>query len=297
MLDVLLPVFALVATGWALGRFGGVPPRPLAQTAFWVLSPALIFESLRTAELSLATTVVAFALLHHGAMLLLALGAARVLFPDDAGARAAVGLVATFGNVGNLGLPVLLFAYGPEAVDVGAVYLATNTLLLATVGIAVAGWDGGWAGWRRAVGSFLRVPWPYAVALAFLVRWTGYPALLARATGLLAAGAIPLFLLVLGLELASVRIAHVAAPAVGLAVLRLGAGGALGWALAALLRAEGLLRGSLILEASMPTAVNAFLVASQFERRPDLAASVLFLSTLFSLGTLSLTLHLLGVPG
>jgi hypothetical protein len=67
----------------------------------------------------------------------------------------------------------------------------------------------------------------------------------------------------------------------------------LAWGLAAAFRVQGILRGSLIVEGSVPTAVNSFLLTLQYERRPDLAAAVLLLSTLLSAGTLSLTLFLL----
>lgn len=297
MLDALLPTFLLAGTGWAFGRLAKVPSRPLAQVAFWVLSPSLIFESLRVAELTLAGTVVLFALAHHGAMFALSVGVGRVLFPGDRGARAATVLVLTFGNSGNLGLPVLLFAYGQPGVEVGAVFLATSTVLLATLGVSVAAWDGSRVRWRTVVGNLFRVPWVYAVAGALVARWVGFPEVLAGATGLLARGAIPLLLLLLGLELSQVRATEVARPGVGLALLRLGAGAGLAWALAGAFRVEGTLRGSLIVEGSVPSAVNGFLLASQYGRRPDLAASVLFLSTVLSLGTLALTLYLLGVAG
>ena len=292
---MLLPVVLLAGVGWAFGRLGRVPSRPLAQVAFWVFSPALIFESLRTADLSLAGTVVAFSLVHQVAMFALSLGVGVIMFRRDLPARVAASLVLTFGNCGNLGLPLLLFAYGPPGVDVGVVFLATNTVLLSTLGVAVATWNGGRFRWCSVVGNLLRVPWAYAVGAALLVRWTGFPEVFSRATGLLAGGAIPLFLLLLGLELAHVRLKQVARPALGLALVRLIAGGMLAWALAWGFQTEGVLRGSLVVEGSVPSAVNAFLLASQYDRRPDLAASVLFLSTLLSLGTLSLTLFLLRV--
>jgi len=295
MFVVLLPTSLLAGAGWALGRLGRVPARPLAQVAFWVLSPALIFESLRTADLAASGTVVLFALAHLGGMFALSMGVGRAMFGSDRAGRTVASLVLTFGNCGNLGLPVLLFAYGQGGVDVGAVFLATHTVLLATLGVAVAAWDG--HGGKKVWAALLRVPWLYAVGAAFFARWVGIPDLLARTTGLLAEGAIPLFLLLLGIELAQVRGVGVARGALALALLRLVGGGALAWALAGAFRVQGLLRGSLIVEGSVPTAVNAFLLASQYDRRPDLAASALFLSTLLSVGTLSLTLSLLGPGG
>jgi len=298
IVEVLLPTFVVGAAGWALGRLARVPSRPLAQVGFWILSPALIFDSLRTAQLpaAAAVTVVAFAVVHYLGMFALSVLVGRRLFPNDRGGRAATSLLLTFGNSGNLGLPLLLFTYGQAGVDVGVVYLATNIVLLSTLGVAIASWDGR-IHWRRGWANLLRVPWPYAVGGALLARWAGFPPLLARATGLLAEGAIPLLLLLLGIELAHIRTGQVARQAGGLSVLRLVGGGALAWALAWAFRADGIVRGSLIVQGSVPSAVNAFLLASQYNRRPDLAASVLLLTTVFSLGTLALTLVLLGATG
>lgn len=297
--NVLGPVFIIVAVGWLLGVKLKLDPTPLARLTFWVLSPALIFESLRTAQLpaQAAGVVAAFVAAHYLGMFLLSLPLRRWLFPRDQDAQAATSLVLVFGNCGNLGLPVLLFAFGQAGFDVGVVFLAVNTVLLATLGVVIASWEGK-ASWGRAVGNLLRVPWPYAVAAAVLVRefWE-LPVWLSRATGLLSEGAIPLLVLLLGLQLARIRPRKVAQDAAWLAALRLCLAGLLAWGLAALLGTSGTLRGSLIVEGSTPTAVNSFLLALQFGRRPDLAAAALLLSTVLSLGTLTLTLFLLSPTG
>lgn len=57
--------------------------------------------------------------------------------------------------------------------------------------------------------------------------------------------------------------------------------------------AEGLLRSVLVVEASMPSAINALILSMHFKRRPGLSATVVFLTTLLSLGTLTLTLSIL----
>ncbi|MBC7098223.1 AEC family transporter [Candidatus Bipolaricaulota bacterium] len=295
--EVLVPVFLIVGAGWALGRRLRLDPLPLARLTFWILSPALIFESLRTAQLPAENygIVVGFVVAHYLAMFLLSLPLRRLLFPGDPGAQAVASLVLVFGNCGNLGLPILLFAYGQSGFDVGVVFLVTNTALLATLGVAIASWEGR-GSWKKLPASLLTVPWLYAVVGALLVRrfWE-LPAWISRATELLSQGAIPVLLLLLGLELARIQPRRIAGAAVWLATLRLGLASLLSWGLASLFGATGVVRGSLILEGSVPTAVNSFLLALQFRRRPELAAGALLLSTALSVGTLYLTLLLLGV--
>ena len=296
---MLLPVFLVVGVGWLLGRSLRLDPDPLAKLTFWILSPALIFESLRTAQLPLEHygIVTAFVVAHYGGMYLLSLPLRRLLFPDNPAAQAAASLTLVFGNCGNLGLPILMFAFGQPGFDVGVVFLAANTVLLATLGVAIASREPG-DSWRGALGNLVRVPWPYAVVAAALSRllWP-LPEWLARATGLLSQGAIPALLLLLGLQLARIRPREVARDAAWLAGLRLSLASLLAWGLAAAFGAQGVMRGSLVVEGSVPSAVNSFLLAAQFDRRPDLAAAALLLSTVLSLGTLSLTLFLLGPGG
>ncbi len=288
---VLVPILLLVGVGYVAGRFLHLDPRPIARLAFWTFSPALIFESLRMASLSWEEmgTVAVFVSAHYLGMFLLSLPLGKLLFKGDRDAQAVASLVLTFGNCGNLGFPLLLFALGDKGLEVGAVFLAVNTVYLATLGVAIAAGDLGHP--VESMKAILRVPWLYAVAAALVAReLPGFPLWLSRVTGTLRDGAIPLLLLLLGLQLSRTRPRAVLSGALVLAVGRLFLASGLAWGLAILSGIRGTLRDALILEGSVPSAVNSFLLASEFRRRPDLAAAALFFSTLFSAGTLWLTL-------
>ena len=64
--------------------------------------------------------------------------------------------------------------------------------------------------------------------------------------------------------------------------------------LAAVMGLTGLTRSVSVLEASMPTAVVASLIATEFRARADFVTSVVFLTTLGSTITLTLLLMYLG---
>ncbi len=293
---VLVPIFLLVGVGYGAGKLLRLDPKSFAALGFWVLSPALIFESLRTATLSWNEmgVVTAFVSAHYLGMYLISIPVGRVLFPGDRDARAAASLVLTFGNCGNLGFPLLLFSFGERALEVGAVFLAVNTLYLATLGVGIAA--GGFGRPLDAIRGIFRTPWIYAVVAALIAReLPTFPTWIARTTGALKEGAIPFLLVLVGLQLAQVSLRRIAAGATRLAIARLVLGSGLAWGLAAIMGLSGVLRGALILEGSVPSAVNAYLLASRFDRRPDLAAAALFISTLLSAGTLWLVL--LGLSG
>ena len=100
-------------------------------------------------------------------------------------------------------------------------------------------------------------------------------------------------LVLLGMELVRIRIAHVWRKATLLAGIKLILPPLLAFGLVTLFRIDGLVRDVLIVQSAMPTAVNGLLLARQFNVRPDLVASVLMLSTLGSIVTIAVLLGFL----
>jgi predicted permease len=140
-----------------------------------------------------------------------------------------------------------------------------------------------------------RVPWIYVFAAALLLRTLDaqVPTGVFNAVDLLASSAIPLQLLLLGIQLSRIPVRRLAGEAVCLAGWKLVIPPLLAWGLTALLGVSGLLRSVLILEASMPTAITAMILSMHYRREPDLVATVVFLTTAFSLGTLTVLLTVL----
>jgi len=56
------------------------------------------------------------------------------------------------------------------------------------------------------------------------------------------------------------------------------------WFLAPVFSSEPIIRGSLVIEKSVPSAVNAYILTTQYQRRPDLSAMALLISSFFSPG-------------
>jgi len=139
------------------------------------------------------------------------------------------------------------------------------------------------------------VPYLYAFLLAVLLRATALelPLSVFRAADLLASAAIPGQLLMLGIQLSRVRFHHFGVDSIILSVIKLMIPPILGWAATSILGITGLLQAVLIAEASMPSAVNALILATHYKRNVELAATTVFVSTLLSLVTITLLLGLL----
>lgn len=295
LLEVILPIFLVGGAGALVGRLTRVDTALLTRVVLYLLGPALIFRSLYTSTVAGEDVlrIAAFVLILQVSLLIVSRILGRALgWEDDT--RAAGSLVLTFANCGTYGLAVLLFAYGEVGFTLGVVYLLSSSLLQATLGVGIGAWHRGMRV-RDWIGQAARVPWLYAFLLALLFRATGsvLPVGVYRGIDLLAAAAIPVQLILLGVQLARVPLRGVAREAVWLTALKLALPPLLAWGLTTMLGVEGLLRSVLIVEASMPSAINALILSMHFKRRPELAATVVFLTTVLSLGTLTLILSIL----
>ncbi len=292
--NVILPVFAIVAAGYLLQRRAQFDLRPLADSSLYLFTPALVFSSLLRHSLAVAQLgqFLLFMLLYTAVMTGLALAVARWRQYAGKDGRALI-LTTAMMNIGNFGLPLVLFAYGPEALSLSVLAFVLFNFSLSSFAIVVAQ---GEAGVAEATGNMLRIPLVHATLLAFLCKGAGWsvPEFVLRPVELLGQAAVPVMLSLLGMQLGRVTTLGAwgfCALATG---LRLLVGPLLAVALAALLGIDGLARKVLILQTSTPAAVLTLLYAVRYQTRPDLVAGSILLSTLLSAVTLTALLYLLG---
>ncbi len=285
----ILPIFLIAGVGFLLARRLGASVKTLATVTFNALSPCLVFDQLVTAQISGSQSlrVAVFCVL-----LMIAIGlAARLTSMPlrlDRTTLSTFLLVAMFSNSGNYALPVVLFAFGKEALAFASVYFVTSAILIYTAGILVAA--SGRGSVRTALTRLFRVPAVYAVAAAVIVLATGatVPVVVMRPIRLLSDAAIPVMLLVLGMQLErATRPKHPAAVATAV-VLSLVVAPIIAFGLAAALGLAGAARQAAIIEASMPAAVITTVLALEFDLDAGFATSVVFFTTLLSPITLVL---------
>jgi len=284
----ILPIFVLAAIGFLLARYSGVEARSLSRITFNALSPCLVFHLLVTSTISAGEfgRMASFCVLVMGTMGVLSWVAGRALRLDRPTSIALM-LVVMFSNGGNYGLPVAMFAFGSEALAFASVYFVTSSVLTYTAGVFLA------ASGRRSIAQALwgvtRVPTIYAVAAAGLVMWLRIPLpeTALRPIALLSDAALPLMILVLGMQLERAtkpERVSVVATAVALSIL---ATPILGWGIARLLGLEGAAFQAAVIQASMPAAVVTTILALQYEVAPSFVTSVVIVSTLLSPFTLT----------
>lgn len=295
--DIILPVLLMVAVGFALEKWQRITSRQIAKVTLYVLSPCLVFSSLVKSTVS-ASEMGQIALFAASSMALLGVVAWVIarLGKYDRSAESAHLLSSLFMNSGNYGLPVILLAFGDEGLARGVIFVVAQSILLNTVAVFIAARSK--MGPGEAVLSALKMPQVYAATLGLLMHFLEIPVpnQIYTSTKMLGDAAIPTMVLVLGIQLAStVRIAELRRVAAA-SFTRLAVGPLLGIAVAAVLGLDGLTAKVTILEAAMPTAVAALVLSIEFDAKPEFVSSTVLVSTIASIGTLSvLLIYLMGM--
>lgn len=284
----ILPVFCVAAVGFILARRFDANVVTLSRVSFYALSPCLVFTTLVRSQIGGAAfgRMALFCVLVTAAMGLAARLAAIPLRLDRRTLSAFL-LVVMFSNGGNYGLPVVLFAFGQEALSYATVYFVTGAVLLYTVGVFLAA-----AGHRsvsNALVNITRVPAIYGVLGASVVLVAGVPVPLPimRPIELMNDAALPIMMLVFGMQLDRARAPEqpaAVAVAVGLSLL---VAPVVGLSLAWTMGLAGPALSAGIIQASMPAAVVTTILALEFDVAPTFVTSVVFLSTLLSPLTLT----------
>jgi predicted permease len=189
-----------------------------------------------------------------------------------------------FPNVGNMGLPLCLLAFGPEGLILALTYFMVSTLCAFTLGSALVSG-------QFSASSLLRNPILIAVLITLLVLGLGLtvPKFVLDTTSLLGDFTIPLMLIALGVSLGRIEVRNLHSSLL-LSLFRLLTGFGVSLGVAALLGLEGAARGVLIVQSTMPVAVFSYLFAVRYERKPEEIAGAIFISTILSFLTLPLLL-------
>jgi len=284
----ILPIFIVAGVGFLLARFAGAGVTTLSRVVFNTLTPCLAFSLLVNSKMTGAQfgQMALFCVLVAGSMGL----AARVaVAPFKLPRPELVGflLAVMFSNNGNYGLPVVLFAFGTEALSYAAVYFVVSSVLVYTVGVFLAAT--GRRSLRRAVAGIFHVPAIYGVIGAALVVWlhVEVPLPVMRPVQLLADATLPMMMLVLGMQLERVSVPERPALIALAVTLSLVAAPCLALALSWALGLTGAARQAAIVEASMPAAVVTTILALEFDVAPSFVTSVVFASTILSPFTLT----------
>jgi malate permease and related proteins len=298
--NVIVPVFLTAAIGfWFAKRFKPTVSS-LSRAAIYIFMPCLIFQSIATSQLEAGELgrLVILIVLMTGIMYVVGWGIAQTHASLGRATQSAILLSVVLVNAGNFGLPLIEFAFGADGSQRGVIIATVMSVITNTVGVYLASL--GSASVKEATLNILKTPLPYAVVLGILVNVTQItlPVPIVRTVSTLGQAAVPLLLVLLGVQLASVSLrsqspersrAIVLCTAVRLVLSPL-----LLVILTGALGITGLTQKVAIVQLSLPTAVNAALFAAEFGSDAPFVSTAIMVSTLTSVLTLSVLLSLIG---
>lgn len=286
VLEIVAPVGILGLVGFLWVRAGFDYRMEFITRLCMTLSvPALVFTALMKTEIDpAALTILSIAAAAaYGSLTLVFWGLTRLMHLDLRTYLAPL----IFGNTGNVGLPLALFAFGADGLGYAIVVFAVMILWSFTFGLWIVAGGG-------SPSRLVKEPIMGATLLGALFLWQGWqtPRWLTNSLDLIAQIAIPLMLITLGVAVARLNARHLGRAFV-LSLLR--AAICLVAALAAGLALDlpPVALAVLILQVTTPVAVTSYMMAEKYGADSDAVAGLVIASTLLSVITLPLTLAFL----
>lgn len=302
----ILPVIIIILIGVLLNHAQDVNVDSLNKLTLTVLTPALIFHSIvltalgTTALLKVTVGVLAFLLV----ILVTSYLFGRATQKDELLLSAFV-LIAVFGNTGGLGIPLADFAFGDVGRQTAVLFGAIHGAVVFTVGLFIASYSGGGTN-RSSLTRVFRYPLIYAVVIAIIVRSSGIaPAAdsaIMRTIGLLGESAIPMMLIILGIQLSQAQYRNAISMTATPILFRFGVSPIIGLGIAALLDFQNpTVAQVFVLLTAMPVAIAPIIFVVEFAKDtrisgvtlPEYVSANIFVTTILSIPLLTILVVLL----
>ena len=275
VLTVIAPVFIIAGLGYFwVKRELPFDNATISSLVMYVGSPCLIYSALTSnaAETAALGTMGASAFL----VILMSLIFSWV-FLKIAGWKLTTYLPALIHpNCGNMGLPLVLLAFGQEGLALGMAYFFVNSISQYTLGMAISSG-------QFDIRQLMKQPiiWAVIFVLTVILGEFQMPKWFNSTTSILAGLTIPAMLIMLGTSLANLNVASLK-ETLTISSLRILLGLGLGLLVIEMLSLSGIMAGIVLLQSAMPSAVFNYIFADRFNRESDKVAAVILQSTLIS---------------
>lgn len=302
IIGVALPFFAVLVCGMLAARFRLLDDAGLLGLnafVFWFALPALLFHKVATTAFERLTDWTLYVGYEGSCLLLYAIVLVGVRWIARRPLREAAicAFAASWGNVGYIGVPLLIAAYGEAGALPSVLAVVLDTLILQSLTILLleSGGNAGRGGIGAVGRAVIRNPLILAVLAGGVVAWaevdlptpvTGFLGLLGPAAG---AGA----LFALGATLRGRALTQDKALVAGVTLAKLLLLPALAWLVLQEVPVPADLTAPLVVTTALPTAASVFVIAQRYGVLERQVAAIVFASHLLGILTLTVVLVLL----
>ncbi|MDA0219483.1 MAG: AEC family transporter [Proteobacteria bacterium] len=311
MLAIVVPVFAVIATGLIAVRTGLVPASiasGLVTFSYFVCVPSLMFSIVARYPLDGLLAWDFWLLFGAGSLLalfVLRYAGGRLLGPDGR-TRTVSALAAVMANTGFVALPVLYAIFGEAGVPSAAIANIVIAAVLIPAGVVLLEATGGIGGGvratpRRMALQVLKNPmvWPALLGFAFAAFRLPVPQMIEDYLDLLGQGLTPCALFAIGASVNLATLRHEGSRILVVSIVKLVALPALVLGCGMALGLDPFLTACAVIASASPTANTAHVLAVQYRAQEQAVAATISATTAASVLTLPAWLFLLGLlePG
>ena len=284
--QIVAPVFILAAIGFTWVKIGwSYEIEFVTRLAMTLSVPALIFVALMKANIS-ADTLSNLFLSSLIAYLFLALifWITGKIFKLN---MATYWAPLIFGNTGNLGLPLAMFAFGEVGLGYAVVVFAVMAIGSFSIGVWMVSGGG-------SINKVFKEPMVWATLLGalFLIQGWQTPKWATNTLELLGQMAIPLMLITLGVALARLKI-NLISRAIILSILKLCVSVGVAWIIGIYFELNDISFAVLVMQIATPVAVTSYLLAQKYGADANEVAGLVIASTALSVFALPVLLGIL----
>lgn len=308
--SIVFPIFGLIALGYGLVTFGILPRSSgaaLSKFVFILPIPLLIFRALATNDPTSYSPWALWATYFGGIFLVwvLSMGWVRFVFGRTGPVLVVAGISGAFSNLVLLGIPIVSGRFGDEGLVPLLLVLSVHLPIMMLTSTVLMEWygrdEGAGLSWTRMlmrVGQSLgNNPIIWGIGLGGVWGVFGFPIpdLAMVMIDKIVPTAVPLALISMGMGLEKYGLRGNILPGFGIALFKTFAFPFLVFLLASYVFAlPPVWASALILAASAPTGINAYLIADHFEVGHGVAANTITLSVLIGLFSLPFWINFVG---
>lgn len=284
LLNIVIPVFAVVSVGFVFGRRQRNTDMSFVNLAnVAVFCPALVFSALIANPIQIGTS---WPLIVAGILVILLPGLMLCLFKFKGLERRTLVLGGMFRNTGNIGIPLMMLAYGDDKLGAIIILFVLSNVIHFSLGLFILSHEAGRWQWLKSP-----ILWAATLGLLLAEHRSALPEFVYTSADLLGQIAVPLMLFALGVRLASGEVGELGlAFKVNMSYLLAGALSLLLVAWWLPLTPEWL--QLLALSVMLPPAVLNYLLCEQYQCQPNKMASIVLLGNLMSVLTIPLVIYL-----
>ena len=307
LVTVILPVFLLIAVGYAATRFARFPQTGIDGLMHFTQSyafPCLLFRAVSTFDISEQFHAPLLLSYYSAALICFVLGflAALLIFKREPEDAVVIGFCCLFSNTLMLGLPITERAFGADALEANFAIIAIHAPFCYSLGIAMMEMVRARGSGLNPVGIVTQIgrqvgrnPLVIALVLGFIVNLGGItvPSPLTDAVDMMVAASVPAALFAVGGVLVQYRIEGDFRVVLVICAITLVVHPALVWVFGRYAELDVAQFRSALITAAVAPGINTYVFANMYNRAKRVAASSVLMTTSGSLFTVWLWLTIL----